>query len=182
MISIIQNVDKTNKKSFTLIEIIIVTIIISLVYYFSISSFSFSKIISNKTNIQNIQTFMSKYSFDNSLSLKCINDGKKCLVFRDGNVTDEILNLFLEKPIVYEYNKSLKIVEFSDIELEHLQRYEVCFEYNINKYRKKKDIIVQVKDKVYILNSFTNKVIILEYLNDVIDYFDNLEYKVRNDF
>jgi len=173
---------KINKKSFTLVEIILVVLIISLVYYFTISSFKFSSSIkSSSIDIYNIKTYLSK--FNKEVTLTCIDDGKKCLVMdSDENIIEEISNLFKNKPIVYEYNKNLNIIYFEDIELKHLDRYEVCFKYTINKYKKSEDMIVEVNNKFYIFNSIHNQPILVENTSDIYDYFYKLEQEVKDAF
>ena len=171
-----------NKKSFTLIELIIVVSIISLVYYLTLDNFKLNINISNKISLNNLPIYLKKQEFDNTLSLKCIKDGKKCLLYIDGSIKEQINNLFAQKPNVYTYNKDLDLIYFNDIELNELDSYEVCFEYNINKYKKSKDIIVEVGQKVYIYNSLDSNVTTLDYISDVRDYFDKKEQEVRDAF
>jgi len=173
---------KINKKSFTLVEIILVILIISLVYYFTISSFKFSSSIkSSSIEVINIKTYLSK--FNKAVSMVCIDDGKKCLVMdNDENIIEEVSNVFKNKPIVYEYNKDLNIIYYEDIELKHLDRYEVCFKYNINKYKKSQDMIVEVNNKFYIFNSIYNKPILVDNTSDIYDYFYKLEQEVKDAF
>jgi len=173
---------KISKKSFTLIEIIIVTIIISLIYYLSISNISFKTTVKNKMNLIDLPKVMKSYQYENTIILKCINEGLKCFVYADGVIIDEFDNLFKSKPIVYNYNKELNSIYFEDIELKHLERHEVVFEYKIDKYHKANDLIVEYNDKVYIYNSFYDKAIVLEYLSDVNIYFEENERKVRDAF
>ena len=91
-------------------------------------------------------------------------------------------NLFKNKPIVYEYTKNLNIIYFKDIELNHLDRYEVCFKYNINKYNKSKDMIVEINNKFYIFNSIHNQPILVQNTSDIYDYFYNLDQEVKDAF
>jgi len=171
-----------NKKSFTLIELIIVVSIISLVYYLTLGNFKLNVDTSNKISLNNLPMYLKKQEFDKTLSLKCIDDGKKCLLYIDGSIKEKINNLFSQKPNVYTYSKDLDLIYFNDIELNELDTYEVCFEYNINKYKKSKDIIVEVGQKVYIYNSLDSNVTTLDYISDVRDYFDKKEQEVRDAF
>jgi len=173
---------KINKKAFTLVEIILVVFIISLVYYFTISSFKFSSSTKSSTvDLVNIKTYLSK--FGNDVTLVCINNGKKCLVMdNNNNILEEVSNLFKTKPTVYEYNKDLNIIYYKDMELKHLDRYEVCFKYNINKYNKSKDMIVEVDNKFYIFNSIHNQPILVQNTSDIYDYFYKLEQEVKDAF
>ena len=160
----------------------IVLILISIVYYFAITTLKVNKSINN-VNLYNLKETLLKYSFKESISLKCIKDGKICHIVVDGDIIeDTIENLFDEKPTVYSYDKNLDILEYDDLEIKEFETYEVCFEYNINKYQKTKDIIVEVNNKIYIFNSIHNKPENIEYLNDVGIYFDEKLQKVKDAF
>ena len=157
--------------------------IISLVYFFTLDNFKFSNNIkSSKVPLESLPLYLTKYNdkFSNNLKLICIKDGEKCLLYLDNNKEEEIKGLFNNKPIVYKYNKKLDEVYYEDIELKHLDRYEVCFKYEINKYRKSKDMIVEVNDKIYVFNSIYKKAIILEDTSEIYDYFDNLNNEVKD--
>ena len=148
-------------------------ILISIVYYFAISTFKVNKTVNN-VSLYNLNETLLKYSFNDSISLKCIEDGKLCHIVIDGDVIeDTIENLFEEKPTVYTYNKNLNVIEYEDLEIKQFENYEVCFEYNINKYQKSNDMIVEVGEKVYIFNSIHNKPTTIEYLSDIGIYFDD---------
>jgi protein associated with RNAse G/E len=101
-------------------------------------------------------------------------------LYIDNHLNDEIVDLFDEKPTVYSYDTDLDIISFSDIELKKLDTYEVCFEYNINKYKKAQDMIVETKGKVYMFNSFYDKAIEFEYLSDIREYFDEIQEELRD--
>lgn len=151
-------------------------------YFFTLSNFKFDVNTKKVLTLQNIPKYLKKYDFEESLSLKCIDDGEKCFLYTDENKIEVINNLFKEKPVVYTYDNDLDIIYYDDIEEQDMQRYEVCFEYNINKYKKPKDIIVEVGQKVYIFDSFTNEVKTLEYISDVREYFDKQKQEVKDAF
>jgi len=160
-------------------EIMLVVAIISLAYYFTIDNFKFKAITKESfVNIHNLKSYLLKYNKD--VKIICINDGKKCFI-KDSNTTiGEINNLFKTKPIVYEYNKDLKEIIFKDLELEQLDRYEVCFEYSINKYKKSDDMIVEIDNKVYIFNSIYKTPIKLDSLSEVYDYFEDSKQELKD--
>ena len=159
--------------------------IISLVYSLTLSNFKFSNTLkSTKVSLENLPLYLSKYNdkFLDNLQLICLNDGKKCILKLDGQTVEEVSDLFNEKPTVFQYNKDLQIINYDDIEIRHLDRYEVCFKYEINKYKKSKDMIVESNNKIYIFNSMYKKAIVLESTVDVYDYFDELNNEVRDAF
>ena len=160
----------------------IVMILISVVYYFTISTFKVNKNVNN-TTLFNIKEKLLKYNFQDEISLKCIEEGKECRIVIDGEVTkDTVSNLFLQKPTVYTYDKNLDVIEYIDLEIKQFETYEVCFEYTINKNQKSNDMIVEVGQKVYIFNSIHNKPTTIEYLSDIGIYFDDKLQEVKDAF
>ena len=172
------------KPSFTLIEIILVIFIILSVYYLAVTNFTLlDKNKKENISLINIKSLLLKYQYKDSVELKCIEDGKRCLVFVDGIFYEELKEqLFNERPEVYTYDKKLDMVEYKDLELEKLERFEVVFEYLIDKYNKTRDMIVKSNNKVYIFNSINKKPIVVEYLSDVNDYFDDKISEVKDAF
>ena len=172
------------KPSFTLIEIILVIFIILSVYYLAVTNFTLlDKNKKENISLINIKSLLLKYQYKDSVELKCIEDGKRCLVFVDGIFYEELKEqLFNEQPEVYTYDKNLDMVEYKELELEKLERFEVVFEYLIDKYNKTRDMIVKSNNKVYIFNSINKKPIVVDYLSDVNDYFDDKISEVKDAF
>jgi prepilin-type N-terminal cleavage/methylation domain-containing protein len=172
------------KAAFTLIEILIVIFIIASVYYIAATNLNFNAD-EKKENLSlvNIKKILQGYDFEDSLVLKCIEDGKRCFIVADGVITKALeTQLFKERPEVYTYDTKLDMLEYQDLELEKLESFEVVFEYSIDRYNKTKDMIVKSGEKVYIFNSIHDKPIIKEYLSDVSDYFDDKISEVKDAF
>jgi len=157
-------------------------ILISIVYYFAMSTFKINKNVNNVT-LFNIKDTLLKYNFNESISLKCVEDGKLCYIVVDNDVMeDTVEDLFKEKPTVYTFSKNPETIEYEDLEVKEFETYPVCFEYTINKYQKSKDLIVEVGQKVYIFNSIYNKPTTIEYLSDIGIYFDDKLQEVKDAF
>jgi prepilin-type N-terminal cleavage/methylation domain-containing protein len=174
----------TKKSAFTLLEIMIVILIISSVYYIAATNLSVNKA-EKKENLSliNIKKLLQGYSFEQQVQLKCVDEDNRCFVLVDGSVVKELdTKLFEETPFIYTYDTKLDTVEFSDLELEKLETFRVVFEYSIDKYNKTKDMIVEVNDKVYIFNSIKDKPVVVDYLSDVNNYFDDKISEVKDAF
>jgi hypothetical protein len=183
MIYTTQNVGK-NKPAFTLFELVIVVVLVGIIYYFAISNINFNKTNLDKISLTNLKQTLLKYDFDDKIELKCTDDGAKCMIFVDGILqTDMIENLFKTAPEVYKYSKNLEQIEYKDIELEQLQRYEICFEYHINKRGDSSQMIVNLgEDGVYIFDNIHDKPTYIKYLSDVPLYFDDKIAEVKDAF
>ena len=172
------------KKAFTLIELVLVIILTSSVYFFAFSSFTSKEKKQYKVNIENIKDFLFKnFSYENELSLKCIeNDTNDCYVFVDNTLREDIIiqNLFNEIPEVYNYDKDLSSFVFSKVKIDNIE-YETFFELNFNKDRKHKSIVVDMQDSnVYLINSISKIAKKFENTNDVIDQFRTNEIEVKD--
>jgi len=177
-------IDYKSRFAFTLIELIIVIIILGIVSYLTLSKMDNFKQHSKKNiSLININNILSKYHFKDNISLKCIDDGSLCYIYVDNKlIKTTIKDLFKTKPTVYKYDKDLDTIEYPDLKLKDLDRYEVCFEYTIDKYQKSKDFIVQTDDKIYIFNSIKKQPIVIPYLSDVSDYFDDKKEELKDAF
>ena len=171
------------KGAFTLIELLIVIVIMGMVYAIIAPNLNLKAYVEEEgLNFNTLYPFLKKYSYENKIVLKCTNEDG-CFVLSDGELTDRIENkLFKSEPVVYQYNKNLDVKEFSRLEIEDLESFDIVFEYELNKDGISKDMIVEVDEKVYIFNSFKNQVIHLNYASDVVDYFDVSKEKVRDAF
>lgn len=174
------------KKSFTLIELIIVIILISVSYYLIFSNSNFkiqdrSKMIS----IVNIKAYMLKnFPYEDTLSLLCIEDDLSCYIRIDGKIDEElkIENLFKIKPDVYAYTKDEEILEFNTINIENISE-NVFFELNIDKDFKTNELIVDsLNDKVYIFNSIFPKTQVYNSLSEAFDNFNISQVEVQDAF
>ncbi len=174
------------QKSFTLFEIIISIILITIIYIFAINSFSNSVAKrAGDITLENLKEKLLKFDFQNQISVKCIEDDFSCFIFIDGQkepIEEKIEKLFLEKPTIYHYDKDLERVEFPDLELEQLQRYEVVFEYSCKKNNRCSELVVENQDEIYLFNDIYTKPIKLKYLSDVEDLIEKNIQEVRDAF
>jgi hypothetical protein len=172
------------KKAFTLFELIIAVILVSLLYYFAIDSFS-QKNFKEKKNITltNLKQTLLQYDFNDNITIQCIEDDFSCFVFIDDILQKEKINpLFKEVPTIYNYAKDLTRVDFNELELEQLDTYNIVFKYSCKKDKKCSEYIVELPNKVYIFNDIYTKPTTINYISDINDYFDNKIQEVKDAF
>lgn len=171
MISTTRNVNSTKKSAFTLIEIIIVIILISITYSFVLGSFNKrTKSIDDKVTLNNLKSNLLELGED--VEVQCVEENLKCFMFIDDEKT-EINQLFSADISVYKYSKELEQIEYAN---------DVIFAYSCNKHQKCSEMIVETKDNTYIFNDIHKKPIVLESLSDVNDYFDKKIDEVKDAF
>ncbi len=174
------------KKSFTLIELIIVIILSGVSAYLMISSDTFavnSK--QDKFSLQNVKSFLlDNYTFNDSISFICVEEDYSCFVKVDGSINSDfkIEKLFSTSPDVYEYNQKREKVDFVPIQIDD-DEYNVIFEFKINSDFKSKDYILDtLEDRVYVFNSIFSKAKIFESLDEAFESFDKSSKEVRDAF
>ncbi|MEA2050794.1 MAG: hypothetical protein U9O56_08700 [Campylobacterota bacterium] len=174
------------KKSFTLFEIIISIILISIIYLFAINSFN-STNQNNPSNITliNLKEKLLEYDFNDNITIKCIKDDLNCFVFLDEESIPQekrIDNLFITEPVVYKYSRDLETIEFLDLDLEKLQRYEIFFEFTCKKNRQCDELIIEKNGEVLVFNNLYLRPIKLNYLSDFEDLIKNNIQEVKDAF
>lgn len=173
------------KKSFTIIELVLVVVLLSLVYgiFFANIKKVSPKNEDKSQNILNLKSLLLKYSFEETIEIKCTDVDFKCFVLSDGEVVGELEEkLFDTIPVVYSYEKNGNKITFNDLKMEKLQRYPIFFHYKIDRYGKTKDMILEVDEKVYIFNSIWNKPLMVESPSEVGSYFESGKEKVKDVF
>ena len=174
------------KRSFTLIELIIVIILISTIYFVSFSnSMFFVKKDTNSLNLGNVKEFLlENYDFENNLSIKCIEEDFECFIFVDSILQEDIKinKLFVNVPEIYEFNKNENRIFFKTKRINDIE-YDIIFEIIINDdFTSNEFILDTLENKVYVFNSLFRKVKVYESLNEVFDNFSKKEDEVKDAF
>ena len=172
------------KKAFTLIELMLVIILISIVSYLAFSNFNINSPKKYKISLENIKEFMlKKFEYNDRISLSCFEDEKlNCYVFIDDilNKNIKIENLFEEIPQVYNYDKDLSDLEFLAIKIENIE-YKPFFVLEIDKDKKHKNIVLDTMDeRVYVYHSLFLKAIEYKSTNEILDNFNEKEIEVKD--
>ncbi|WP_320033504.1 prepilin-type N-terminal cleavage/methylation domain-containing protein [Halarcobacter sp.] len=174
------------KKGFTLIELIIVILLISIVSLILIPNFNFNQEKKYKLEIKNIKEFMlNNFEFENKLALECIEkDELDCYIFVDGVMQEDIIikNLFNQVPKVYNFDRELSDYRFRKIKFDN-HEYEPFFELKINSDNKHKNIVLDTyEDKVYLFSAISKKAKIFKNTNEVLDMMYDSSIEVRDAF
>lgn len=172
------------KKSFTLIELMLVIILLSVVSFLVVSNFNFNTQQKFHVDLENIKEFMLKnFEYEKELNLSCVEeDSLSCYIFIDDDINKDVKieNLFETIPSVYNYDKDLSEYNFSKFRLENIE-YEPFFELKINDDRKHKNIVLDTHDgKVYLFSSIKRKSEIFKTTNEILDRFFELEIEVKD--
>lgn len=157
-----------SKKAFSLFEMVLVVVIIGIIYSFVNINFSkLSKKDEAQLNIQNIKTYLRTIEYKETLSLKCIEEAKRCLVFADGELLEELKGIFDSVPAVYSYGGQMSRIDFNRIDMDGYRNFKVDFELVLDKEFRHQDMVVKLEDKVYYLNPMFLKAEEFKYLNEI---------------
>ncbi len=177
------------KKAFTLFELIIVVILISIIYYFALSNLNLKQNKLDMVTLMNLKQTLNGFEFNDEIALKCIDSMQdleylECLVIIDGEIQKEkIEQLFKGCPQSYEYSREQKLLEFSDIKLDEFSNsLDICFEFIVNKNGDSSQMVVDMNDEVFIFDNISQKPHKIKYINDLEIYFDNKDSKVKDAF
>lgn len=173
------------KKAFTLIELIIVILIITVSYALIFSNNSFSlKVDEKKLNLFNLKDYLiENFSFEKEISFLCIEEDFRCFIKIDGKLHKdfEVKNFFKEKPEVYTYTKYETRVDFKELRVDNFN-YDVIFELKIDSDFKINEFILDTKEEVYVFNSIFTKPKVFNSLNESLETFNIGQIEVRDAF
>jgi len=174
------------KRAFTLMELILVIILVSLSYIFIFSSKPFS--IEKKKDsfsLKTLKEFLIKnYEYENELEFICVDDSFNCYIKVDGKLDEEnfLKKVFLNKPEVYEYNKNEIRIDYESQRINDVD-YDVVFKYKINNNFKNEEVILDtLEDKLYVYNAIYKKALVFESMDKIIENFENKEVEVKDAF
>lgn len=172
------------KKGFTLVELMVVMILISTIYFLAFSSFRSVENKEYKVKIENLKQFLyENFEYDNSISLICVEEENfPCFVFVDDSeeYSTKIQNLFSELPRVYDYGKDSITLEFLEVKIEDIS-YKPFFVLSIDKDKKHKNLILEVEpEKVYLIKSILSNIKVYNSIDEILEEFNNMEVEVKD--
>ena len=173
------------KKAFTLFELLIAMILISLLYYFAINSFQNKSFkINDSISLKNLKiNLLKNYDFEDNIKIQCIEDDLSCFIFLDGILQKEKLTtIFKNIPTIYKYSDKLETIEFQPLELEELESYNIIFKYSCKKNHQCDEYIVETNKAVFIFDDLYNSAKELNSTNEINEYFDKLKREVKDAF
>lgn len=170
------------KKGFSLVELIIVMLLISIVASLTFSNLNFGPK-KYQVELQNLKAFLlNNFEFQNDISLVCINEQNlPCYIIQDSVVLeDKLENLFSQTPVVYAYNKNLTKVNFSSIKIDNIN-YEVFFKLTLNRDNKHENLIVDtLEGDVFLFYSISKDIKRFQTTNAILDSIFEKEVELQN--
>jgi prepilin-type N-terminal cleavage/methylation domain-containing protein len=171
------------KRGFTLLELMIVIVIIGVIYGVAISSMKKSADRGEVLTLDNMYEYLTKFRNNSSVKIVSIDKCKESYLFVDDLIQDVQIEPFMGSDCnVYEIDQffGVKKVEFGSFFTTENVEKDICFEYMIDKYGGSKELIVECKEKVFLLaNRLFKKSDSFDNLSDILEAKEKLFLKVQ---
>ena len=164
---------KIDKKGFTLFELLLVLIIISLVYYLIVPTNLFLKRESSKDfTFKELKRYLSTFSQNKKITLLCTDECKKCKIF-DGNKTIDT-DIFKNKRVeAFRYRDNyLQEIRFFAPKLADTYE-EICFKYSY--YPKKEigdELFAKYDGKVYYFSPYFQDTKVFNSIEEAKEFYE----------
>ena len=164
------------KNSFTLIELLIVIVIISLVYGIFVQKISSKEHHLKKDGVKNLRALLQQYDFNESAKVVCIQKCIECSIYVDGKKIKSI-ELFTKPITVYDFDIHgiLTQKEFVPI-FQKDEPQEVCFEYTLYPNGSASSFIVQEGSKYYVLYAYAKPTKVVDSLDKASELYDQSDW------
>jgi len=155
------------RKSFTIFELLIVVVIISIVYTLFIQGLNRFEKKTEYLKLTGLYEFLSENDFNDDTSIECTLDyvGKcgNCTMYIDGVKSGEPFDLFQDKKITSYFLSEDDELEEIDLGKRRLDRdlRKICFKYTLKSNDSSSSFLLEYDDNSYIVYTpyFANRAI-----------------------
>ena len=164
------------KNSFTLIELLIVILIISLVYGIFVQKISSKEHRLKIEGIKNLRALLQQYDFNESAKIICIEECMKCGIYIDGKKQQDI-ELFTKPVRVYDFDIHGILVQKEFVPIfQKDEPQEVCFAYALYPNGSASSFIVQEGNKYYVLYAYAKPTQVVDSLDKASELYDQSDW------
>ena len=162
-----------SKSSFTLFELLIVILIISLIYGLFIEKIGSKEHQVRQKGLEALPQLLQDLDFNESAKIVCIDGCKKCFVYKDGKRISELEELFTSEPKVYDFDIHgiLSQVRFLPL-FEDQRPQDVCFEYTLYPNGSHSSYIVEYGKKFYIFDAYMGPIQVAKSITQAQQLYD----------
>ncbi|MRJ03244.1 MAG: hypothetical protein C6I05_07330 [Epsilonproteobacteria bacterium] len=141
-----------SKSSFTLFELLVVILIISIIYAIFVERLSTKEETIKSQGLQGLPSLLTGYPKDRKVELVCTDNCRRCFIYLDGNRSEEIDSPFTQEVAVYDYDIHglLSQLHFTPIFDGSGAPQEVCLRYSLYPNRSRSSYILQHGERFYI--------------------------------
>lgn len=166
----------SNSKAFTLFELLIVVVLISILYGVFVHKLSRpKKQETDKLTLINLKSFLSDIPFKHKAEVICLEPCQECYLYLDGKKADEKgFPLFKKAPQVYFPDRygQINTVSFLPIMDKNSALHDVCFKFSLFNNKSSSYYAVQEDKKYYLMDPYMQGVKMTHSFSDVTAFFD----------
>jgi len=162
-----------SKSSFTLFELLIVILIISILYGIFVQKIASKEhLVARGDNLLHLNDLLQGYDFNESAQIVCVDKCKSCYIEIDGKRQKE-LELFDSEVEVYDFDIHglLSPLKFVPV-FEDGNPKDVCFRYTLYPNGSNSSYIVHYKEKFYIFYAYMRPVQVTKSITEAQKAFD----------
>ena len=162
-----------SKSSFTLFELLIVILIISIIYGIFIEKISSKDAATKREGIEGIVKLLATFDFNQSASFVCTKECKECFIEIDGKKKESI-EPFFQTIKVYDFdiNGILSPIKFTPIFDKNGNPQEVCLRLSLYPNGSHSSYIVEDGDRFYVFYAYMRPPKVADTITKASELFD----------
>jgi len=162
-----------SKSSFTLFELLIVILIISIIYGIFIEKISSKKAVHKRGGLKDITQILRPLDFNQSASILCMDKCKNCFIEVDGEKREKI-DLLDKEVKVYDFdiNGILSPLKFTPAFDENGNPKDVCFRFDLYPNGSHSSYIAEYGKKFYIFYAYMRPPKVADTITKASELFD----------
>lgn len=166
-----------NNKAFTLFELIIVVLLISIVYGVFVHKLSTQKQEDKPVSIENLRSWLGGFSFEKNAKIVCFKENLGCVLFLDANMQEGEFKLFEDEIAVYELDETgrPKIISFDPYFNQNGKPQDVFFEFSLRKNGSGSSFIIDREGVFYVFQAISKTPQIFQTFEGAKEGYDHYE-------
>lgn len=148
-------IESKNQAAFTLLELLIVILLISIFYYLVSATFKKEKRASNILTIKNINKYPLKHLPRLGAELICIDDCKRCFIYNYDTYKIVNINSKLSKLKAYIVDSDKEPIK---IDFGRLKDKSICLRYRYYPNGSSSQMIIKMDNRYYYIPSYFGKI------------------------
>jgi len=167
---------RTNRRAFTLIELIIVISLIAILYGVFVQKLQSKSSQKNRdVTLKTLKQALSKAPKNSLAEFVCLEPCGECLIYLDNEIgSDTKIKLFKSDPTVYKVDQfgQLQSYEFPPILTKEGTTENVCFRFALYPNGSTSEYAVEYQKKYYLYNPYDANPTVVTTMAEATDFFD----------
>ena len=167
----------SNSKAFTLFELLIVVLLISILYGVFVHKLSRApQAKTDQLTLMNLKSFLLNIPFKRKIEVLCLEPCKECNIYIDGKkAKSDAFSLFKSSPNIYLPDNfgQVRTISFLPIIDKKGAINNVCFKFSLFNNKSSSYYALEDDSKYYLFDSYMKDVKKTKSFSDVTSFFDN---------